>query len=254
MRRPYSIRLFNYDSTSGGIKVMYGLYGALLGKGEEVVSNAIYNPEVDSVGIYPEISHGNELIAKHVVRYILNKPGVMSSNGIPGPESFDKTDLLFTFSKMFMDLPDEQCLFLPIINLEVFKDLGRKRTKRAVFQGKGVNTNQHDPNAIVINRELARDQQKLAEILNECTVLYTYDPVSAMTEVARLCGCMVTYLSRDYTREDYLRYEPGVNGMSFPDDKDVSPLDSKAFREHYNGLYAQFWDVSLPNFIRITQQ
>lgn len=254
MRRPYSIRLFNFDTTSGGIKVMYGLYGALLGKGEEIVANAIYNQEIDSVGIYPEISHGNELQTKHVVRYILNKPGVMSSNGIPGPTAFEKTDILFTFSKMFMDLPDDRCLFLPVINMEVFKDLGKKRTKSAVFQGKGINTNQHNPNAVIINRELARNQEKLAETLNECEVLYSYDPVSAMTEVARLCGCRVVYLSNTYTREDYLKYEPGTNGITFPDDKDVSPLNSKAFREHYSDLYAQFWSIYLPNFIKTTQQ
>lgn len=253
MRKPYSLRLPQFDPLSGGIKVMWGLFGGLLLKGEEVVANAVYNDSSNVVGVYPEIFHGNELRSGTVVRYILNKPGVMASGGIPGPTEFPKTDLLFTFSKMFMDLPDERCMFLPIINTDVFFDRKGKRDREAVFVGKGVATSPHDGH-VVITRELAADQELLAEILNRCSVLHTYDPVSAMSEIARLCGCRVNYLSREYTRNDYLKYEPGVNGMTFPDDKDVSMLNSVAFRDTYNALQARFYNVSLPNFIRITQQ
>ena len=253
MRKPYTIREFEYNPTSGGIKVMYSLYGALLLKGEEVMANAIFPPEIDAIGIYPEISQGNELQTKHVVRYILNKPGVMTQNGVPGPTTFAPTDCLFTFSKMFMDLPDDRCMFLPAINTEVFYDRKLKRTKNAVFVGKGRATQPHIGD-VFIDRTTARDQEALAVLLNECQVLNTYDPVSAMTEIARLCGCRVNYLAPDYTKKDYLLYEPGINGMSFPLEGDeIAPLDTKAFLGHYRALQARFFDVLLPNFIKITQ-
>lgn len=253
MRKPYTIREFNYDPTSGGIKVMYSLYGALLLKGEEIMANAIFQDDTEAIGIYPEISQGNELQTKHIVRYILNKPGVMALNGVPGASTFAPTDCLFTFSKMFMDLPDEKCMFLPAINTEVFYDRHLHRGGGAVFVGKGVATQPHD-GCVVIDRNLARDQENLSIILNQCEVLNTYDPVSAMTEIARLCGCRVNYLSPEYTKKDYLLYEPGINGISFPlEDDVVAPLDTEAFLEHYRALYARFWDVSLPNFIKITQ-
>jgi hypothetical protein len=253
MRKPYSIREFNYDPTSGGIKVMYALYGALLLKGEEVLANAVFQDDTDAIGVYPEISQGNELQTKTVVRYILNKPGVMCQNGVPGPTNFGPNDILFTFSKMFMDLPDDHCMFLPAINTAVFYDQHLPRNKQAVFVGKGIATNPH-PDCVVIDRNLARDQEGLAKLLNECEVLNTYDPVSAMTEVARLCGCRVNYLSREYSREDYLKYEPGVNGMTFPDDESISELDCEEFTRHYSQLCAYFYNVSLPNFIKITQK
>lgn len=253
MRKPYTIREFDYNPLSGGIKVMYSLYGALLLKGEEILANAVFPPEVDAVGIYPEISQGNELQTKHIVRYILNKPGVMTQNGVPGPSSFAPTDTLFTFSKMFMDLPDERCMFLPAINTEVFYDRRLKRDKVAVFVGKGVATQPHD-GAVVIDRQVARDQEALAMLLNQCEVLNTYDPVSAMTEIARLCGCRVNYLAPDYTKKDYLLYEPGINGISFPlEDETIAPLDTEAFLEHYKMLQARFYDICLPNFVKITQ-
>jgi len=255
MRKHYSVRLFNFDATSGGIKVMWALFGALLLKGEEVIGNAVFNDPENTIGIYPEISQGNELQAGTVVRYILNKPGVMCQNGIAGPTSFPETDIQFVFSRMFApETPENRLLFLPVINTEVFFNKNKKRDKNAVFFGKGLSTGVHPDDCVVINRQFAQDQEKLADLLNECQVLYTYDPVSAMTEIARLCGCRVSYLSREYSKEDYLLYEPGINGMTFPDDESINELDCEAFTRHYKGLYNHFWNVQLPNFIKVTQQ
>ncbi len=233
---------------------MYGLYGALLLKGEVVIPNAVFNDSENVVGIYPEIIHGNELQAKTVVRYILNKPGVMASNGIPGPKVFGKDDLLFTFSKMFMDLPEERVMFLPVINTAVFYDQKKTRTKTAVFFGKGDNTSVHPEDSIVIDRTLAQDQELLANLLSECHTIYSYDPVSAMTEVARLCGCKVIYCNRTYNRSDYDKYEPGTLGMTFPDEDTIQELDTEAFTAQYKGLQAQFLQDKLPKFIEITQK
>lgn len=254
MRKPYSIYLHPYSPLSGGIKVMYSLYGSMLLKGEEIVGNGVYKDSEKSIAIYPEITHGNPLQAGTVVRYILNKPGVMTSGGIPGPAVFPQDNFLVTFSKMFMDLSEDQCLFLPAINTEVFYDKKGIRTKDAVFVGKGKLGRRHPVNAISIERETSGDQEQLADLLNECEALYTYDPVSAMTEIARLCGCRVVYLGEGYTKSDYLKYEPGINGMMFPnEDDDIVPLDSEAFERHYKSLYDLFWTVKLPRFINLTQ-
>ena len=78
---------------------MYALYGWLLTRGQIVHLNSSYD-NVDFVAIYPEIIHGNPAKAKTVVRYLLNKPGVMSSGGIPGPTSFAPDEITYVFSKM----------------------------------------------------------------------------------------------------------------------------------------------------------
>ena len=180
-----------FDPVSGGIRVMWGLYGWLLTKGVIAYTNSTSDDPDSFVAIYPEIYRGNEAGARTVVRYILNEPGTMSLYGTPGPSNFPKSDLIYTFSKMFYKTDDEHTLFLPILDLNTFYDQKKKRTKTAFFVGKGTNKFKHPDDAIEITREFSHDQEELASLLNECEVLYSYDPVSAMTEISRLCGCRV---------------------------------------------------------------
>jgi len=228
---------------------MWGLYGWLLAKGQTAYTNA-FSEERDFVAIYPEIYQGNEAEAKTVVRYILNKPGAMAHYGVPGPTTFDKNDRIYSFSKMYYDTDDEHTLFLPVIDLNTFYDMGKKRKTTCYFVGKGEDTHQHPEDSIRLTRELAKDQKFLAELLNECKVLYSYDPVSATTEVARLCGCRVRMCQTTYSREQYEKYEPGLNGMGFG--KDVG-LDTPEFRQHYKGMIRTFSE-RLDQFITSTQK
>ena len=235
---------------------MWGLFGHLLTRGYEVYMNR-YPSDKEFIGIYPEVFHGNVMNAPKVVRYILNKPGVMGAGNrgeplVAGPKAFDEREKLYYFSRLFGDTDDDHYLFLPILNLDIFKNQRRKRTQRGVFVGKGDDLQRHKPGAIIINRELSEDQQELADTLNECEVLYTYDMVSAMTEIARLCGCRVVYLSDYYTKEEYEKYEPGINGMSFGKDEGV-PLDTVAFRKHYISLMTTF-NKKFDKFLEETQR
>lgn len=251
MLKPYTIISPPWETTSGGIRVMYGLYGWLLAKGQIVHLNVGY--DIPSVAIYPEITHGNPANATTVVRYILNKPGVMASLGVAGPTTFDENDIIYVFSEMFntFNVGIEHRLFLPILDLHTFKDQKRSRNKKAVFVGKGVDRRIHPEGCLLIDRGYAQDQQALADLLNECEVMYSYDPVSAMTEIARLCGCKVILLQDIYTKDDYRKYEPGLNGLSFSLEEDI-PLDSKGFRDHYIDLRQQF-SRKLDKFIEETQ-
>ena len=229
MIKPYVISTPKFQVTSGGIRVMWGLYGWLLAKGQIVYVNEILHG-VESIGIYPEIINGNPLEATKIVRYILNKPGLMgkgtpgTSTFAPGPTQFDPSDELYYFSRLFGKAKDQKhYMFLPIINTHLFFDQGKKRTKIAYFVGKGVrqlaDTNVHPQSAILIDRNFAQDQQALADLLNECEVLYCYDFVTAMTEVSRLCGCRVIIIPSVYTRKQFENYEPGLNGISWGKDE-----------------------------------
>lgn len=253
--KPYVVITPSYNYTSGGIKVMWGLYGHLLARGYEAYVNE-YPAGKNFIVILPEIFHRTEEFKnKKVARYVLNKPGVMGAvlNGVvtPGPKSFDKDEDVFYFSKMFGGQDGDNYLFLPVINTDLFKDYGRTRDKDAVFFGKGEDLRLHPSNAIVIDRNVASDQQNLCDVLNTCTTVYSYDPVSAITEVARLCGCNIVYLSDAYTAKDYEKYEPGTNGMSFNINSSVR-LDSKEFRKHYLSLKQDF-ENKLDRFVEITQ-
>jgi predicted DNA-binding protein YlxM (UPF0122 family) len=245
--KPYSIRTPPFDVCSGGIRVMYGLYGALLAKGQIAYLNAVYDDPF--IGVYPEIYNGNDMNAQTVVRYILAPPGEMSHNGYPGPSKFPVTDLIYSFSRMILDIDDRHIMFLPILNTYLFRDQGKERTKKAFFVGKRINLGLHPEGCVEITRQFAIDQQALADLLNECEVMYCYDHRTAMTEIARLCGCRVVVYPSVVTLETFRLYEPGMNGLGWGED--VS-LDSKKFREHYLHLKDVF-DRKLDLFIKDTQ-
>jgi len=237
MRKFFSIITPAYDHTSGGIKVMWGLYGALLLKGQIAYINAT-SEDKNFVAVYPEIyPNTNESGAKTVVRYILNKPGTMALYGNPGPTTFDPHDKIYVFSRLFdtFGVDEDHILFLPVIDLNTFFDQKKKRTKTCYFVGKGTNTNIHPKDAVAIDRAFALDQNVLANLLNECQVMYCYDPVTAMTEISRLCGCRVVIIPSIYTKEEFSKYEPGMNGISWGIDES-NLLDTKAFRRHYTAL------------------
>lgn len=261
MYKPYVIVSPPWETTSGGVRVLYGLYGHLLAKGQVAYINERPINE-DFIAIYPEIQQGNPLNAKTVVRYILNKPGVVPaiySDGTArlGPTEFDKTDILYYFSRLYGATDDKHYMFLPILNLHLFKDHGKKRTKTAFMIGKGIREENiqskfiHPSDSIEITREFAQDQQALADLLNECEVLYNYDPVSAITEVARLCGTRIVQIPTKYTKEEFSVYEPGLNGISWGRDEGVK-LDYDAFVAHYLDLQHKFTHT-LDHFIKETQ-
>jgi len=257
--KPYSVRAPAFDPLSGGIRVMYGLYGWLLAKGQIVYLNAKYNND-DFIAIYPEIYHGNDTGAKTVVRYILNKPGVMTTYGIPGPTSFDPNDKIYVFSKLYdtFGVDDDHLMFLPILNLNLFKVKKGKRKNRCVFVGKGIDIDLKETKGLKrITRELAMDQRGLADYLNTCEIMYSFENPTAMNEIARLCGVRVVFIPdgamTTYTKKDLeTKYEPGMNGISWGL-QDDQKLDTEAFRGHYEALRAKF-SKKLDKFIEETQK
>lgn len=253
MRKPYLIRTPAFSATSGGIRVMYGLYGWLLAKGEIAYLNT--RIDVPSVGVYPEIYSGNDMEAQTVVRYILQtvgKMGTTDQTGVftQGPTTFDPTDKIYVFSKIYdtFGVKDDHILFLPIINTKIFKDLKKNRTKTCYLVGKGTNTHQHPEDSIELTREFANDQSALAELLNECHTLYCYDFLSAMMDIARLCGCKVRYLG-GLPQETLEQYEPGTDGIDFGNG---AHLNSENFRYHYTYM-RELFSKKIDKFIESTQ-
>lgn len=235
---------------------MWGLYGWLLAKGEIAYVNTRVQ-DVPTVGIYPEIYHGNDIGAETVVRYILQTPGVMGTTQQDGqfrvgPTGYPETDKIYVFSKIYdtFGVDQDHILFLPIINTKVFTDQRKRRTKTCYLVGKGKNQQFHPKGSIELTREFARDQEALADLLNECHTLYCYDRLSAMMDIARLAGCQVKYYG-DFTQNELEKYEPGTNGLGYwGEDK---KLFTEAFRDRYENLQKAF-EIQLDKFITDTQK
>lgn len=247
--KPYSIISPPYEIASGGIRVMYALRSWLEIKGQVVYMNA----KIDTpfIAVYPEIYQGNIAEADTVVRYILQTPGLMALYGKLGPKTFDPKDKIFVFSKIYdvFGVDDDHLMFLPILNLHLFKNYKKKRNKTCYFVGKGTDQQKHPKNAIRLDRE--PNQQKLADFLNECQTLYGYDRMSAIYDIARLCGCDVRYYG-DFTKDDLSKYEPGLNGMTYRDEKRVK-FDPDEFTNHYKGM-VKLMDKKIDFFIQETQK
>ena len=257
MYKPYTIFSPNFETTSGGTRVMYGLYGHLLAKGQIAFLNSKFNHS-DCIAVYPEIQQGNPAEAFTVVRYILNKPGVVDAiydDGTikKGPTKFNDDDILYYFSRLYGDTDEKHYMFLPILNMHLFKDQKKNRNKTAYFIGKGfeLKHDKHPKDAILIDRQFAQDQQALADLLNECEVLYNYDPVTAITELARLCGTRIVQIPSLYSKEEFSKYEPTLMGFSWSKDEGVK-LNVDDFTTHYAGMVKTF-DSRLAEFIAETQ-
>lgn len=238
---------------------MYGLRSWLEIKGQIVYINAKFENH-DFIAVYPEIYNGNEAGADTVVRYILQTPGLMSSYGIPSPTTEEyrsnpiyKNDHFYVFSKIYdtFGVGDDRLLFLPILNLHIFKNSVKKRTKTCYLVGKGVNQHKHPQDAVELTREFAKDQVALANLLNECHTLYCYDRLSAMMDIARLCGCKVRYYG-DFDKKDLEKYETGMNGLTYRDEEEVD-LRSYIFRCEYEQMRNVF-SKKLDKFIEYTQE
>lgn len=260
MRKYYSVVSPEYSITSGGIRVMYGLYSWLTIKGEVVLLNQRFDNTKDCIAIYPEIYHGNPLEAKTVVRYILNKPGIMANFGIPGPITFTPQDRIYVFSKLYdtFGVDENHLMFLPILNLHLFKAKKGKRKNRCVFVGKGRDIPLKETEGLPrITSKLSLDQGELAEFLNTCEIMYSFENPTAMNEIARLCGCRVVFIPEGanikYSQAELKeKYEPGMMGISWGL-KDYQKLDVEAFRGHYEALRHKF-EEKLDIFIDDTQK
>jgi hypothetical protein len=239
---------------------MYALRSWLEIKGQVAFMNAKIDTEF--IGIYPEIYEGNWAGADYIVRFLLNKPGIMGSTDekgrfTPGPLHFFETDTIIEFTKLYdtFNTPENHMLFLPILNLHLFKDQKKNRTKIAYYVGKGENLELHPKEAIGIFNQFAIDQGALADLLNECHTMYTYENPTAMNEIARLCGCQVVFIPNKktpyYTKEQLeTLYEPGMEGLSWFGEEKMGDLS--AFRSHYVDLGRLFSD-KLDRFIDESQ-
>ena len=247
----YLIWSYDYRHDSGGPKVLHRLCHELNEAGQEayvgwLVTNPDWNTPFhdeplsgDWTAIYPEIVSGNPWNAPHVVRWVLNNPGLLGGDTV-----YDPSETVFTFSPLFMDAP---VLMLPTIELDIYFDRHLPREGAVFYVGKGQRT--RDIPGTEITNELKADRELLAETLNRAEVLYSFDIISGMTDIARLCGCPVVLIPDDLrTRGQYDNWF-GWDGVGW--DEMPEPFDSVAFHSRYAGLYDTFLG-QLADFIRAT--
>jgi len=200
----FTIYAPGYNDKSGGAWVLHFLCHSLNKIGYEASlfiydGNQGVNPSFttpvgyiqDSVVIYPEVITTNPLQAKKVVRYLLNKEGLLQGRMI----KWGQTDYPLAFSKLFRS--DCETLFYPNSDLSVFYKDATVKTQNSFYIGKGhLYGNCPKLDCFEITRSFPETKQELANALRRSKILFTYDAVSAIALDAALCGCLPFMLQK----------------------------------------------------------
>ena len=145
----------------------------------------------DWVVIYPEITFGNPLGAKNVVRWLLHNPGFHTGKIYYGQNEFHiRHNPIFKpfifpnckFSDQFLKVVD--------FNFDIYNTEGvtEQRTGSAYCIRKGNGKQlQHDlNNSVLID---GKSHAEIADIFKRVQTFYSYDTATTYSHLAVLCGC-----------------------------------------------------------------
>jgi hypothetical protein len=196
-----------YTDKSGGHWVLHFLCDQLNKLGHQATISFFeghtgVNPEFntpighdpEAIVIYPEVITDNPLKADKVVRYLLNREGVMQGKMI----EWGKTDFPLAFSKAYRS--DCNTLFYANTDTNIFKNMSLDRTYNSYYIGKGRQYAHCDelPGCVEITRTFPARKEDLAIILNQSKILFTYDTASAINLDAVLCGAMPFFMMKPF--------------------------------------------------------
>jgi len=218
-RRRYIICAPLY-SGSGGVRALYELcrrlrerghqaqmfvYGRRFAKPKRFFAQSLSRVTDDmrehDIVVYPEMVWGNPLAFRHVVRWILNKPGLLGGNHLHSSD-----ELVVTWSRQYKDVPD--VLSVDLVDKSLFFDAGDKRSTDAVFVHKGgvVRDVPELRGLPLITMSYPETREELASLLRRTRVLYSHDKHSTLLEEAAAAGARIKVIT-----------ESGMEDLSFPE-------------------------------------
>lgn len=142
----------------------------------------------DAIVLYPERIVGNPLQVRNVVRWLLNRPGLL--NG--GRTNYGPDDLYFFFQSAFDDPalnrdPDNHLLLLWLNPIYRDRGLpGRQGTCHLMRKGAG-RAIVHGPDSIPLD---GLSHEEKADVFNRTERFYCYDLYTFYANYAALCGCI----------------------------------------------------------------
>jgi len=141
--------------------------------------------------IYPEVTFGNPLRAKNVVRWLLHNPGFHTGKIYYSPNElyfrYSNTVNPFSFPGSKTSLLELQILHLPL-GYYYKPELENERNGTAYCARKGGGSPvQHNlEDSILID---GKSHQEVANIFRSVKTFISYDPMTLYSNLAVLCGC-----------------------------------------------------------------
>lgn len=271
--KQYLIVTHDYLRQSAGVRALHKLchYLNLTGCDAYVTSEIrnddwvtpLATPELQAeiaqsgIVVYPEVEAGNKLNAVQVVRYLLNVPG-----RIRGDTKFPATEQLFAYSgllRRYVHNP-RNILTIPVIDRSIFKSDGFDPHVMSVvfWVGKGKETLQvkETIGATEITNEFPGTWPELAQLFRGARLFISYATYTMLTIEARLCGCPTVVVPNGlWTKEEFERAAPGINGLAWGTDKAElarARRTVKQFQQDYTESVTQFY-TQLDHFVDKTQ-
>jgi len=208
MKKKYIIDICTFIYNSGGIVALHKLCHDLNELGEEAyVTSKITHKDLnapfvgakkfsreEAVVIYPEITIGNPMKAKNVVRWILNTPGECAGVGANGFYSNKlDTDLIFKYSEYFHIKNESESrglLTTTFIDTDYFFTSSEPRKGSAFFVKKGGMKNKIHPDDAIDLSKLENNWKVMGDVLRKVEYFYCYDNACFWVVIAALCGCI----------------------------------------------------------------
>lgn len=223
-----------------------------------------FNSLMDSgepwIAVYPDVTKGNPLNAPIVVRYMLNREGVIEGNNIDAGDD----DLFFWYREEFADKePNPNIICIENYDLDLFNDNNPVKDLNLLY----INRLPHSvieyeklPKDIkILSMENPLSHRDLAATLKRARVLYTYE-CSGTCVLANLCGCPVVSLIapgfEEYALNEQTFKDIGGAGFSNSDsDEALESVKANLYkvRDHLL-LKREIVEKQLDNFVSITQE
>lgn len=272
-KKTYVIDMPAFLYNSGGIVAMHKLCHDLNLLGEKAyitcptthkdlnapyVGTAKFSKDAVVV-IYPEITAGNPLKAKHVVRWALNTPGKCAGRNEGDFYTYKQpSDLIFKYSEYFT-LRDESeskgLLTTTFIDRNYFSNPRTPRKGSAFFVKKGGMKNKIHPDDSIDLSKLEHDWKAMSNVLKSVEYFYCYDNACFWVVIAAICGCVsVVVPDSDMSAEEwYSKFPHKRCGVAYGLDMLQHAKDTLDFAEK---CFAEFTEKQLDtvrNFVNICE-
>ena len=172
----------------------------------------------NTVVIYPEITFGNPLRAKKVVRWLLfyNRFYKQKENEKIG---YSETDIFYCYRKVFNDKtlnPEEKQLYMTYLDLDTYKktnDGHREGNCYIIRKGYWRSDLPSEFDGPVIDDFSEKEKVK---VLNQSKYCISYDTQTEYSKIAAMCGCIsVVVPEPGKTRKDYRAEDDRDYGVAF---------------------------------------
>ncbi|NOU45709.1 MAG: hypothetical protein HOO86_01460 [Bacteroidales bacterium] len=194
----------------------------------------------NAVVIYPEIISGNPYEATHVVRWVLNEPGLLG-----GDKYYADNEIVFVYDSQKIDIANtaiktaigsNRVLWVGVVDPDIiYPDPRVEKIFDCSFFNKGYPLSLRfplDPSLGVKRIEdLTPDAVSLGNVLRQTRTLYSYDHYSNILREAAICGCEVRVIDSKGVWHDPEHCDCQLNIVWSPD-----------FRRTYK---SQFHDSSI---------